>query len=141
MKKVVILTLSMLMINSKMFSVTTDFEVAQNKVHASTQRLSQQNQRRHMLETEIKQEQDSLAQIQGNPEYAADFERRQEKIRQLISQYNSTIDEHKSCLDHMGKELHAVSSRYYVSGEKGSYDISKPNYKKPAAIVHKPAEL
>ena len=139
MKKVIILTISMLAVNSKIFSVQDELESAKNRVYGSVQRLSQQQQRRSMLEAEIKQAQDSLTQIQGNPEYAADYEKRQEEIRNLIHQYNNIVDECKSSIDHMGKELHNVSSRYYVTGENGKYDVSKPSYKKPSPIVHKPS--
>ncbi|MCK9543031.1 MAG: hypothetical protein M0R03_13495 [Novosphingobium sp.] len=136
MKKVIVLTLSMLMINSFVINADTNFDTARSKVYGASQRLQQQQQEQARLNAEIKREISSLSQIQGNPEYASDFQSRQERIRSLVNQHNSKVDECKSAVDYLGKEISQVSSRYIVDGTNSNYNIRKANFGKLDPIIH-----
>ena len=141
MKKITTLTISMLMISS-IFAVDksgidTEYEQVRTRVGAAQASLQEKHKTKSMIESQIQKKQQELKQIQGKPEYAADYEKRQAEIRSLMDQYNSLVDECKSAIDHLGKELHSVSHKYIITGENGSYDVRKAAYKKPAPIVHK----
>lgn len=136
MKKVIFLTISMLMVNNKAYSIN-DFEEVKNKVQSASERVSQLDHRLKMLETRIRQETASLEQIGGNPEYANDFQQRQETIRSIINEYNNLLGQRDSSLAQMSKEINSAGHRYHVSDINGKYEVLKPNYRKPAPIVHK----
>ena len=137
MKKLITLTIAMLMVNATFVNASDDFEQAKSKVYTASERIKQQHQRRAELEARINQNQQKISQIQGNPEYNAEHNRLQEETRQLVNQLNHSVEECKTCIDHLGKELHSVSSRYYVTGEKGTYDIVQPKHPKLNPIVYK----
>lgn len=141
MKKITTLTISML-IMSNVFAVEksnihAEYEQVKSRIGAAQASLQEKHKTKSMIESQIQRKQQELKQIQGKPEYAADYEKRQAEIRSLMEQYNNLVDECKNAIDHLGKELHSVSHKYIITGENGSYDVRKAAYKKPAPIVHK----
>ena len=144
MKKLIILTISMLMVSQALKADSHDqgLDQARAQVQGAHERIGQQHERREALLAEIERHKRELSKIHGKPEYREDFESRQSRIRELSDQYNNTVDECKNCIKDYGNALHEVSGRYHVtsdnfSGDNGSVNVARPTYRKPAPIVHK----